>query len=54
MSSTEDEIVEVCPDKQVLPTLLAYQVIDALGASEQAAYMVYMILATRFGAGQRI
>lgn len=50
----ESDIVDVVPDKEVLPALLAYQCLDILQQSEEAAYRVFLSLACRFGAGQRI
>ena len=49
-----EEVVEPVPDKEVLPALLAYQCIDMLRSNDEAAYRVYLSLATKFGAGQKI
>lgn len=54
MNPSDDEILDVVPDKEVLPSLLAYQILDTLKANEEAAYRVFLSLACRFGAGQRI
>ena len=48
-----EEINENFPDR-FMPAMLAYQVLETLKQSDDAAYRVYLILSTRFGAGQRI
>ena len=53
-STEDDDIVDVVPDKEVLPSLLAYQCLDVLSKSDEAAYRVFLSLACKFGAGQRI
>jgi transcriptional regulator NrdR family protein len=52
---SEEVILEVTECTNDVPSaLLAYQMIDALRSDDNAAYMVYLSLACRFGAGQAI
>lgn len=49
----EDDIREFSPDK-ILATALAKEVLKVLEQSDEAAYKVYLVLATKYGAGQKI
>lgn len=44
---------ESVPDK-LLPTVLAYRVLEELKQSDAAAYKVWLILSNKFAAGQRL
>jgi len=50
---SSDEVLEPCPDR-VLASQLATQVLEALKQSEEAAYKVWLLLSTRFGAAQKV
>ena len=53
MTSSDEEVHEFSPDKP-LAAVIGAQVLEMLKQSDDAAYRVYLVLATRFGAGQRI
>lgn len=48
-----EEVNDTFPDR-MMPSVIAYQVLETLKQSDEAAYRVYLVLSTRFGAGQRI
>jgi hypothetical protein len=49
-----EEVREVFEGEKLLPTVMAKQILEALKQSDEAAYKVYLVLSTRFGAGQKI
>lgn len=50
-SSNEEEISEFSPDK-ILANKMADEIMQALGQSEEAAYLVFLKLKLKFGAGK--
>ena len=53
MSEKEQEVRDSIPDR-VLQTLVVDEVIKMLQGNDEAAYKVYLKLAIRFGAGQKL
>jgi len=50
----EDQVRDLTDGEKLLPSVMANQLLEALKQSDEAAYKVYLVLATRFGAGQRL
>lgn len=53
LKSSDEVTLEPVPDK-LLPSQLAHQVMETLKQSDEAAYKVWILLSTRFGAGQKL
>lgn len=51
--TNEQPIRDFSPDRQIVPHLVD-NIMAALDQSSEAAYMVFLKLATRFGSGQKI
>jgi hypothetical protein len=49
-----EEVREVFEGEKLMPSVMANQLLEALKQSEEAAYKVYLVLATHFGAGQKL
>ena len=52
IENSEPTIQDFSPDRPIVPQMVAH-VMEALNQSEDAAYMVYLKLAIRFGSGQK-
>jgi hypothetical protein len=50
---SSDEVLEPSPDR-LLASQISNQVMEALKQSNEAAYKVWILLSTRFGAGQKL
>lgn len=51
---SSEEVKEITEGDKHSSSVMAHQIYDALIKDEQAAYLVYLKLATKFGAGQKI
>lgn len=53
LKSSDEVVLEPVPDK-LLPSQITHQVMETLKQSDEAAFRVWILLATRFGAGQKL